>query len=192
MPKGFSEEEKITITHKLLAECKKNWQIYGYKKTSIDVLCQNAGISKGAFYVFFDSKESLFYQVITQTQAQLYELVEQHLSENPSKYGIAKALKEVFAEYCNSSFMYDTKNTDFQAFLNKLSKEQRNQLNDLGHAKTEFMLRKPFLKLKIEEKLAMSILTAMLTVVSQKDNIPSNITEVFSFMIDNLIEKIFE
>lgn len=192
MPKGFSEEEKITITHKLLAECKKNWQIYGYKKTSIDVLCQNAGISKGAFYVFFDSKESLFYQVITQTQAQLYELVEQHLSENPSKYGIAKALKEVFAEYCNSSFMYDTKSTDFQAFLNKLSKEQRNQLNDLGHAKTEFMLRKPFLKLKIEEKLAMSILTAMLTVVSQKDNIPSNITEVFSFMIDNLIEKIFE
>lgn len=192
MPKGFSEEEKITITHKLLAECKKNWQIYGYKKTSIDVLCQNAGISKGAFYIFFDSKESLFYQVITQTQAQLYELVEQHLSENPSKYGIAKALKEVFAEYCNSSFMYDTKSTDFQAFLNKLSKEQRNQLNDLGHAKTEFMLRKPFLKLKIEEKLAMSILTAMLTVVSQKDNIPSNITEVFSFMIDNLIEKIFE
>lgn len=192
MPKGFSEEEKITITHKLLAECKKNWQIYGYKKTSIDVLCQNAGISKGAFYVFFDSKESLFYQVITQTQAQLYELVEQHLSENPSKYGIAKALKEIFAEYCNSSFMYDTKSTDFQAFLNKLSKEQRNQLNDLGHAKTEFMLRKPFLKLKIEEKLAMSILTAMLTVVSQKDNIPSNITEVFSFMIDNLIEKIFE
>lgn len=192
MPKGFSEEEKITITHKLLAECKKNWQIYGYKKTSIDVLCQNAGISKGAFYIFFDSKESLFYQVITQTQAQLYELVEQHLSENPSKHGIAKALKEVFAEYCNSSFMYDTKSTDFQAFLNKLSKEQRNQLNDLGHAKTEFMLRKPFLKLKIEEKLAMSILTAMLTVVSQKDNIPSNITEVFSFMIDNLIEKIFE
>lgn len=192
MPKGFSEEEKITITHKLLAECKKNWQIYGYKKTSIDILCQNVGISKGAFYIFFDSKESLFYQVITQTQAQLYELVEQHLSENPSKYGIAKALKEVFAEYCNSSFMYDTKSTDFQAFLNKLSKEQRNQLNDLGHAKTEFMLRKPFLKLKIEEKLAMSILTAMLTVVSQKDNIPSNITEVFSFMIDNLIEKIFE
>lgn len=192
MPKGFSEEEKITITHKLLAECKKNWQIYGYKKTSIDVLCQNAGISKGAFYVFFDSKESLFYQVITQTQAQLYELVEQHLSENPSKYGVANALKEIFAEYCNSSFMYDTKSNDFQAFLNKLSKEQRKELNDSGHAKAEFMLRKPFLKLKIDEKLAMSILTAMLTVVSQKDNIPSNITEVFSFMIDNLIEKIFE
>lgn len=192
MPKGFSEEEKEIITYKLLAECKLNWQTYGYKRTSIDILCQNVGISKGAFYVFFDSKESLFYQVIMQTQAQLYELVEQHLSKNPSKYGVAKALKEVFAEYCNSSFMYDTKSTDFQAFLNKLSKEQRDELIDLGQIKAEFMLRKPFLKLKIDEKLALSILTAMLAIVSQKDNIPSNVIDVFSFMIDNLVEKIFE
>ena len=88
--------------------------------------------------------------------------------------------------------MYDTKSADFRTFLNKLSKEQRNELNDLGHAKAEFMLRKPFLKLKIDEKLAMSILTAMLTIVSQKDNMPSDVTEVFSFMIDNLVEKIFE
>lgn len=192
MPKGFSEEEKITITHKLLTECKMNWQMYGYKKTSIDILCQNVGISKGAFYTFFDSKESLFYQVIMQTLAQLYELVEQHLSINPSKYGVAEALKEIFAEYCDSSFMYDTKSTDFQAFLNKLSQEQLNELNDLGHARAEFMLKKPYLKLKIDEKLAMSVLTAILSIVSQKDNMPSQATEVFSFMIDHLVENIFE
>lgn len=192
MPKGFSEEEKITITHKLLTECKMNWQIYGYKKTSIDILCQNVGISKGAFYTFFDSKENLFYQVIMQTQAQLYELVEQHLSINPSKYGVAEALKEIFAEYCDSSFMYDTKSTDFQAFLNKLSQEQLNELNDLGHARAEFMLKKPYLKFKVDEKLAMSVLTAILSIVSQKDNMPSQATEVFSFMIDHLVENIFE
>lgn len=192
MPKRFGEEEKEIITYKLLAECKMNWQIYGYKKTSIDVLCQNVGISKGAFYIFFDSKESLFYQVIIHTQAQLYELVEQHLSKSPSKYGVANALKDVFAEYCNSSFMYDIKSTDFQAFLNKLCKEQRNELDELAHARAEFMLRKPYLKLKIEEEFAMSILTAMLTIVSQKDNMLSNVNEVFSFMIDNLLEKIFE
>lgn len=192
MPKGFSDKEKVAITHKLIAECKTNWHLYGYKKTSIDTLCQNIGISKGAFYIFFESKESLFYQVIKQTQTQLYELIEQHLSKNPSKYGVAEALKEVFAEYCNSSFMYDVKSTDFQAFLNKLSEEQRNELNNLSQAGAQFMLRKPFLVLKIDEEFAMSILTAMLATVSQKDNMLSNVTEVFSFMIDNLIDKIFE
>lgn len=192
MPKGFSDEEKATITHELLAECKANWQVYGYKKTSVDTLCQNIGISKGAFYIFFDSKESLFYQVVRQTQAQLYELVEQRLSKNPSKYGVAEALKAVFAEYCNSSFMYDTKSADFQSFLNKLSSEQRNELNNLSYAGTQFMLHKPFLTLKTDEKFAMSVLTAMLASVSQKDNLLSDVTEVFAFMIDNLIEKIFE
>lgn len=192
MPKGFSEEEKATITHKLLIECKANWQVYGYKKTSIDTLCQSVGISKGAFYIFFDSKESLFYQVIKQTQAQLYELVEEHLSKNPSKYGIAEALKGVFAEYCSSSFMYDTKSPDFQGFLNKLSEEQRNELNNLSYSGTQFMLRKPFLALKIDEEFAMSVLTAMLSSVSQKDNLLSDATEVFAFMIDHLIDQIFE
>ena len=192
MPKGFREEEKQIITQKLIAECKRNWQIYGYKKTSIDSLCQTVGISKGAFYIFFDSKERLFYQAIMETQGQLYELVEQHLAEKPSKYGVADAFKEVFAEYCNSSFMYDTKSADFQAFVNKLSKEQRNELNELGRARAEFMLRKPFLTLKIDEKLAMSVLTAMLATASQKDNMLSEATQVFSFMIDNLVEKIFE
>lgn len=192
MPKGFSDEEKVSISHRLLTECKSSWQKYGYKKTSIDTLCQNTGISKGAFYIFFESKEHLFYQVIKQTQAQLYELVEQHLSENPSKYGVAEALKEIFAEYCQSSFMYDTKSTDFLAFLNKLSEEQRNELNDLSYANAQFMLHKPFLTLKIDEGFALSILTAMLATVSQKDNMLSDVTEVFAFMIDNLIENIFE
>lgn len=192
MPKGFSEAEKETITHKLLAECKKQWQTYGYKKTSLDVLCQNVGISKGAFYIFFDSKESLFYQVIIQTQTQLYDLVEQHLTQTPSKYGVTEALKAVFAEYCNSSFMYDVKSADFQTFLNKLSQQQRNELNDLGHTKAEFMLRKPFLKLKIDENLALSVLNAMLAIVSQKGNVPCDVKAVFSFMIDHLVEEIFE
>ena len=38
MPKGFSKEEKETITQKLLAECKMSCQAYGYKKTNIDTL----------------------------------------------------------------------------------------------------------------------------------------------------------
>lgn len=79
--------------------------------------------------------------------------------------------------------------SNFQTFLNKLSKEQRNELNDLAHARAEFMFRKPFLKLKIDEKLAMSILTAMLTTASQKDTLLSDVADVFSFMIGNLVEK---
>lgn len=191
MPKGFSEEEKALIMQKLFAACKANWRIYGYRKTSIDMLCQSIGISKGAFYLFFDRKESLFFHVIQQTQAQLYELAEQHLEKKPSKYGVAAALKEIFAEYCSSAFLYDTKSPDFQAFFNKLSQEQRSELIDLGKARAKVLLHKPYLSLKIDEDLALSVLTATLMTVSLKETMLSRTGDVFSFMIDHLIEEIF-
>ncbi|MHB9944230.1 TetR family transcriptional regulator [Clostridium botulinum] len=191
MPKGFTENEKTIITEKLIRECKSNWQKYGYKKTSIDVLCRDIGISKGSFYSFFDTKEALFYQVIKETQENLYEIVEDRISQNQSKYGVAEALKEIYLEYSKSSFMYDTKNPDFFSFFNKLSEQQRKELTEKSYVGTKFMLNKPFLSLKIDEDLAISILTAMLTSISQKDKMLCDSVEVFGFMIDNLIDDIF-
>lgn len=191
MPKGFTENEKIIITEKLIKECKSNWQKYGYKKTSIDALCKDIGISKGSFYSFFDTKEDLFYQVIKETQEHLYEIVEERISQNQSKYGVAEALKEIYLEYSKSSFMYDTKNPDFLSFFNKLSEQQRKELTEKSYVGTKFMLNKPFLSLKIDEDLAISVLTAMLTSISQKDKMLCDSVKVFGFMIDNLIDDIF-
>ncbi|KEI91138.1 TetR/AcrR family transcriptional regulator [Clostridium botulinum] len=191
MPKGFTENEKTIITEKLIKKCKLNWQKYGYKKTSVDVLCRDIGISKGSFYSFFDTKEDLFYQVIKETQEHLYEIVEERISQNQSKYGVAEALKEIYLEYSKSSFMYDTKNPDFLSFFNKLSEQQRKELTEKSYVGTKFMLNKPFLSLKIDEDLAISTLTAMLTSISQKDKMLCDSVKVFGFMIDNLIDDIF-
>lgn len=60
MARSFSEREKENIRKSLMDICKQNWTQYGYKKTSVDEICKQAGISKGAFYLFFESKEALF------------------------------------------------------------------------------------------------------------------------------------
>ena len=192
MPKGFTYEEKEIITKKLMKECKLNWQKYGYKKTSIDTLCQDIGISKGSFYSFFESKEALFYQVIKETLDQLYSIVEERISQKQNKYGVADALKEIYLEYSKSSFMYDVNNPDFLSFYNKLNKEQRLELTDKSYLGAKIMLHKPFLSLKIEENLAISLLFAMLSSVSQKDDMLCEGTKVFEFMIDHLIDDIFD
>ena len=192
MPKGFTYEEKEIITERLMKECKLNWQKYGYKKTSIDTLCQDIGISKGSFYSFFESKEALFYQVIKETLDQLYSIVEERISQKQNKYGVADALKEIYLEYSKSSFMYDVNNPDFLSFYNKLNKEQRLELTDKSYLGAKIMLHKPFLSLKIEENLAISLLFAMLSSVSQKDDMLCEGTKVFEFMIDHLIDDIFD
>lgn len=66
MPKAFSEREKDLIRTSLLKKGRECISTYGVKKTSVDDLTRLAGISKGAFYLFYDSKEELFLDVLEQ------------------------------------------------------------------------------------------------------------------------------
>ena len=73
MPKAFTEYEKDLIGKRLLEQGYRLFSAYGLKKTSIEELAQAAGISKGAFYLFYESKEALFMDVA--------ELAEQHFRQ---------------------------------------------------------------------------------------------------------------
>jgi AcrR family transcriptional regulator len=63
MPKGFTEKEKELIRGRLLEQGHRLFSAYGLKKTNIEELAKAAGISKGAFYLFYESKEALFLDV---------------------------------------------------------------------------------------------------------------------------------
>lgn len=68
MPKGFTEAEKRTISKRLLEQGAKQFALYGLKKTTVEELAKAAGISKGAFYLFHESKEALFMDVVEQAE----------------------------------------------------------------------------------------------------------------------------
>jgi AcrR family transcriptional regulator len=63
LPKGFTEHEKELIRKRLLKEGYRQFSTYGLKKTNIEELAKAAKISKGAFYLFYESKEALFMDV---------------------------------------------------------------------------------------------------------------------------------
>jgi len=64
MPKAFTDLEKKIIRERLLEQGHRLFSAYGLKKTNIEELAEAAGISKGAFYIFYDSKETLFMDVV--------------------------------------------------------------------------------------------------------------------------------
>jgi len=68
MPKGFTQNEKKLIGERLLEQGYRQFSAYGLKKTSVEELAAAAGISKGAFYLFYESKEALFMDVIEQVE----------------------------------------------------------------------------------------------------------------------------
>ena len=68
MPKAFNEHEKELIGKRLLEQGYRLFSAYGLRKTNIEEIAQAAGISKGAFYNFYESKEALFMDVIEQAE----------------------------------------------------------------------------------------------------------------------------
>lgn len=75
MPKAFSEQEKAIIRGQLRDKGQQLFIQHGLKKTSVDELTQAVGISKGAFYLFYTSKEELLLDILEQIEAELQSCV---------------------------------------------------------------------------------------------------------------------
>lgn len=121
MPKAFSESEKEIIRTQMRGKGKKLFEKQGVKKTSVDDLAQAVGISKGAFYLFYESKEELFLDILEQ--------LEQEIQASILEYSI----KPKADTKKNVSDMLKT-------FL--LTRESYPLLKNFGKAEFEYLLRK--------------------------------------------------
>ena len=63
MPKTYSAEERNNIISRLKEEANILMREKGVKKTTVDELVKRVGIPKGTFYLFYPSKEMLFFDV---------------------------------------------------------------------------------------------------------------------------------
>lgn len=82
MGAAFTPEEQALIRKDLKKVGKKYLLTYGMKKTSIDQLVAEVGISKGAFYKFYDTKEHLFFDLLEDIHDEMYEGITKVLSDS--------------------------------------------------------------------------------------------------------------
>ena len=192
MARSFTEREKENIKRSLQEACKQSWTQYGYKKTSVDDLCKQVGISKGAFYLFFESKEALFCEVLCSMQEQICNAASVVIEKHQDKYGIAEALKLIYREYDKNNFLYNSNGTDFTILINKLSEEQAKKIEESNQMSQQLFLSQPYLKFKVDADLAMSVIYSLIMNIKNKDIVPHNHMETFDFMVDHLIHSLYE
>lgn len=60
MPIAFTAEERTVLTGQLLESTRRFVKEQSARKVTIKQLTDSVGISKGAFYLFYPSKEHLF------------------------------------------------------------------------------------------------------------------------------------
>ena len=75
MPKTFTKKEREFIQQRLMEEAKNCLVQYGARKTTVDELVKRVNIPKGTFYLFYDSKELLFYDVFNYFHDELHEKI---------------------------------------------------------------------------------------------------------------------
>ena len=192
MARSFSEREKENIRKSLMDICKQNWTQYGYKKTSVDEICKQAGISKGAFYLFFESKEALFCEVLCSVQREICEMAAAAMEEEKGKPGVVKALKLIYRAYDKNSFLYGSDTADYTILMNKVSEEQAKEMEQAGELSRQLFSGHPALKFKVDANMTISVIYSLIMNIKNKDVLPQNHLEVFDFMADKLIDDLYE
>lgn len=95
MPKIYTEKEKENIRKALKREAGKCLALYGVRKTTVDELVRRVDIPKGTFYLFYESKEALFFDLLV-TYADEVESVYLSMLQEIDENHIVTSLTDIF------------------------------------------------------------------------------------------------
>ena len=99
MATAFTQQEREQIREQLLTVALRCASDGGMRRLSVDEIAREAGISKGAFYGFYASKEQLFLDMVERIHREMYGNADRVLRESaalPISERIILAIYEVF------------------------------------------------------------------------------------------------
>lgn len=82
MPRKFRTDEEETIRGALLEAAARIMGARGVRKTTIDELVREGGISKGSFYRFFPGKEALALEVLARWERDFHLHIRRFFQES--------------------------------------------------------------------------------------------------------------
>ncbi len=129
MPKAWSEREKDLVKKTLQKEGKKLFEKFGLQKTTIDDIVRAARISKGAFYLFYPSKELLYQEISEAIQAENRRKVYDKVFEPAAspKEGFKSALRFALNLLTSTPMFQQMGSADYAYLMRKLPDEMKSQ-----------------------------------------------------------------
>ena len=190
MPKAFSEREKELIGARLLEQGYRLFSAYGLKKTNVEEIAIAAGISKGAFYRFYDSKETLFMEVIEQVEnrvrQQLFAAIDR---PGPSpRARLYAVMKEGFALFKTLPILQFFTGSDFDLLFRRIPAEKfQRHLNNDQASFDEFIThcQNAGIPIRVQSEQVVGLLYMIVLAVFHEDELVAN---NFSGSIDLLLE----
>lgn len=179
MPKAFTEVEKKVIEQSLIEQGRKQFSVYGLKKTNVDELASAAGISKGAFYLFFNSKEDLFMKVMESVESEFRSQVLQkvELPGATPRIRLANLLIDLFSLWRTIPLLHFFTSSDYQIVLRRMPPQivEQHVQEDINFMKELLSrLEQAGIYITIQPEIFMQIMYAMFLVSLHGDDFGPN------------------
>ena len=166
MPRAFSEKEKEVIRRQMRERSKHLFELHGLRKTSVDEITQAAGISKGAFYQFYDSKEELFLEIMEQMESELRESILEYTVQPKAnaRQNVRQILSRFLLTYDAYPLLRNFNQADFDYLVRKLPPERAQAHTNRDQKFFESFIKKvkrEGIALKVPPRVALNLIFSL-------------------------------
>ncbi len=129
MPEAFSEYEKEIIHRQLIDKGRTLFERHGLRKTTVEEITKAVGISKGAFYKFFPSKEELYMQILEDLEDTFHtNILEAAANPGEDAHGhVAQLLRDVLLSMDSFPILKNFDRTEYDYLVRKIPAERVQQ-----------------------------------------------------------------
>ena len=190
MPKGFSERERTIIRAKLRKKGGELFGAYGVRKTNVEELARAAGISKGAFYLFYESKEELFFELLEELEAAYQVAILKQIVEDqaPPRQRMKALLHKALAARQENMLLARLSQDENEYLFRKLPEERlQAHLRSDAEFAVEFVAawRQAGVTIASEPQMVSSLIRALFLMSLHEDDIGA---DMYAKVIDTYAE----
>lgn len=165
----------------------------GMRKITVEELAKEAGISKGAFYKFYPTKEMLFFELLEDLHSEIYEACAGVLMQNQGKPAYQRTAEAVL-EACKlmgQSRMMDFMEQDVPFLLRRIPAEvlEEHYHGDEAHIKE--LLENAGLEPEGGMELAAAVVRGLFLTVSHREDIGSLYPQVLETLVYGACQRLF-
>lgn len=140
------EKEKEIRRNDIIEAAEAVFFAKGYNQATMDDVAKAAEFSKRTLYVYFSSKEQIYFEIMTRGYRLMLEMLRQAILEHPAAnaLGSIRQMGEVFyrfskehPEYFEAMIQYETAEMDFIA---EAADKTREECYALGEEITEYLI----------------------------------------------------
>lgn len=190
-PKAFTEDEKKIVRSKLIEAAMKFLASTGIKKTTVEELAKAAGISKGAFYIFYESKELLFLDALEEEQAKIHKAIITNMQKyEDKKEGFVAVVSEMYRHFSTNTWMFSLMNDEYEVLLRRVPQERIAAHIALDDASTKRMTE-VIAGMNINSELVSAIMRMLFMSTLHRNEVGPLADDAFLFMLKAVADKIF-